>query len=594
MKVDKSRVNDPEYMKQEMKHSYKIFQFLGDDLRSNRSFILEMLKMEDFKFYYKLISSMGKDLKTDIDFIVTCAKILIDKGVLKADFISFLNCFPVDFLKNNTELLDAMRKAGIDIENSYTGKFFIDHTRTVDFEEEIQRKKDLILKNIENITVDEFLKITNSADRNNPTFMIDIIEKNEMLYACLSNSLKDDKEFMELAISRNPKIAEIAKAEIAKQEAIKEEKAKIKQEEKMERKINLEKQKELEQKEKEERIRQEYEEQGENHPKLILVNNFLSSNTSKKLFCKTNDIREQELDEALQEVGSIYPELKQKIEDKNRQTSAIYLSRVEKITTKLLSGEMTLAQYSRENNANIKISDLLRRIKNFEDRKNLQKIIINAIASGDLQMMDYVRLFSLEYDYKTVISSINSFIKETVKELPELQGKGKPINLAQMQVKELKKFEKLYKKSDFLGSSRGFKDNNGEIKMIQITDEHIEYARKYLKLEDEYICYRTMEQAISKLIKGEITKEEIDQMIEKRKAFLALKKKEQEKQELTQQAEKTDKEMKAAKVLKEEYEKKKPSTQDKNQNTQEGDLNNNGDTQQTTMNLVVEEMLDER
>ena len=170
--------------------------------------------------------------------------------------------------------------------------------------------------------------------------------------------------------------------------------------------------------------------------------------------------------------------------------------------------------------------------------------------------MDYIRLFSREYDYKTVSSSVNSFIKDVRRELPELDGKGNVINLAQIQIDGLKKFENQYKEKEFLGMSKGFKNANGKVEMVVITSEHIEYAKKYLRLEDEYICYTTMNKVLMQLIKGEIKVQDIDNRANKRSAVLKLEEKEQIIQELKQKEEQTQKEMKVAKLIKEEYEEK--------------------------------------
>ena len=52
-----------------------------------------------------------------------------------------------------------------------------------------------------------------------------------------------------------------------------------------------------------------------------------------------------------------------------------------------------------------------------------------------------------------------------------------------------------------------------------INDEHIDMAILYLKTIDEYICHYTVDQAISKIAKGDITHEKIrlQQEIEQKK-----------------------------------------------------------------------------
>lgn len=560
--IDESKVNDPEYMKKELKtNNPHIIQLLGQDLRNDPNFILEVLKMENFRYNFAIIGALGDNLKTNIDFLVACAEVLKSKGVIREDnFYKFTKRLSHNFIENNEEFWQAMNKAGITHKENIRTVNGLDYNSPEYYKDRKQKRQGTVLENIGNITSKEFLKITNESDRGEPKFMLEVITKNPSLYIHMSNKLKKNKNFMKLAISGNPQIEEVVQEETRKKEEETRKKVEENEKRRQERMKQNEEQKQKQERENVEKIKQEYNKQGENHPRLILVNEFLANNTSRKLFCKANDINEQELEEALKEVSEVYPEYKQKIADKNRQISAIHLNTVESINKKLISGEMTLVQYSRENNPNIRINELLKGLKNAEDRKSLQKLIINEMASGNLKMMDYVRLFSEQYSYKTVINSVNSFIKQVQREIPELQGRGKPINLAQIQVRELKKFEKQYKKSDFIGLTIGFKDNNDEMKMVTIDSEHIDYAKKYLQLEDEYICYSTMNKAISSLAKGEITKEEIDERIEKKKAFLELKKKARKKQELTEKAVQTGMKMEVAQALKKEYEEKMPST----------------------------------
>ena len=411
--------------------------------------------------------------------------------------------------------------------------------------------------------------------------MFEVITQNEYLYPYMSHRLKNDKQFMEHVISKNPRISAMIEKETIKEQRKKEEM----QKEKLKMQIDREIQRKQQIREKKEKIKEEYEQQGENHPRLSLVNDFLQSNTSKRIFCQNRGVNVKDLEDALKEVEDIYPEIKQKIQEKNRQASASHLGTVENINRQLLSGKMTLIQYSREQYTGKKIYELLNVIDDGEDRRKLQTLIVNTIASGNLKMMDYVRLFSSEYDYNTVMRNINAFIKEVGKEIPEIQGKGKPINLAKIQIKRLEQYKKQYKSSDFVGTSIGFRDDNGDTKMVVVTNEHVEYAKKYLKSQKEYICYKTISDTISKLIKGEITQEKIEQMIEHKNAVSTLRKKEQEKQGLMLQQEQTEKEMKAAKALKEDYEKKvkqKLGMQNESQNADDNgknDLNNNGDSE---------------
>lgn len=258
------------------------------------------------------------------------------------------------------------------------------------------------------------------------------------------------------------------------------------------------------------KLEEEYKKQGEKHPDFILVSNFLESNTSKILFSKKNNISIEQLNEAIKNISTFYPEMATKIAEKSEQSSAIHLSVVDSINKKLLSGEITIQQYSREFYKGKKINDLLKYITDPNERKKFHMLVVTAIASGELTMMDYMRLFSEDRDYKSIINGVNSYIKIASKEASELQGKDKPINKANIEIKSLKKYAKPCQNKDFVGERRGFYDSDGKIETVTITEKHVEYAKKYLQLHNEYICYSTINSILSKMVKGEITFEDID------------------------------------------------------------------------------------
>jgi len=61
------------------------------------------------------------------------------------------------------------------------------------------------------------------------------------------------------------------------------------------------------------------------------------------------------------------------------------------------------------------------------------------------------------------------------------------------------------------GEALGYmeKPTDKKPKMVTITDEHREMARQYLRATDEFICNKTMQTTLMKIIKGEIGIEQI-------------------------------------------------------------------------------------
>ena len=511
--MDKNRVNDDEeyneslgYIGKETLSSYKFVPSLSKSERKDANLILSIAKNKNFNYPWRLLSAVDKSI-LNTDFVISYVKILYDKGVLGPNSIQPLcRSLPSDFLDGNKKFWDAMIELGLAKHEIFEKSELGDLKRR-------ERKITDLMSKIDTVSIEEFMKLTNDVYRSNPQFMLDVISKNPALYVCSSEKLITDPDFNQLLISEVPEIETI----IEKSEQVRkiqyEQKEKEKQEKRLEaehKREEMKMQKKLEEKNK---LIAEYQEQGEEHPNLILVNDFLESNMSKGLFCKTRNITMEKLDEAIKEVPLIYPEIGMKIAKKNEQTTAIYLSTIDGIIDKLLSGEMTLEQYSRENFSGIKIDDLLHHITELHKRKQFHSLTINTIASGNLRMMDYMRLFSEKHDYRTIINNINQYIKIATKEVPELQGKDKPINKANLETKSLRKYSEPFQSKKIIGSSKGFKNAEGQMVMVPITEEHINYAKKDLQLKDEYICQTTMNSTLSKLVKGEITFEEIDKKI---------------------------------------------------------------------------------
>ena len=111
--MDKSRVNDREYMRQEMLVNHKAVQLLGEDLRKNPDFIMEMAKNEKFKFYWALLKVIDKGLINN-DFMIPYMRALYDRGVLNYNSIQqFSAILPQDFLRDNKAFWDTLIELGI-------------------------------------------------------------------------------------------------------------------------------------------------------------------------------------------------------------------------------------------------------------------------------------------------------------------------------------------------------------------------------------------------------------------------------------------------------------------------------------------------
>lgn len=460
------------------------------------------------KYRILLLRSLRPSDRNNPEFMLELIKI-------DPDFTQLLT----DTLKANHLFIALARMKNPDVSK------YLAFSKARDSVETVYERRKKALEEVSNINESNFKEYLTLAERSDKDFMLELIKHNPIIYKFALKSLRETKKFRKEAIAVNPDVKQYVEEEEKLEQKARDEKAR-------KRKLLNEILTEQEELKRKEALKREYQMLGENHPRLVLVNRFINSKKSKALFVKGNNITEEDLESAINEVTEIYPELKSKIDARNKQSSAVYLNKFENVINGLISGELSIKEYASDKGTRIKLRKILsdKSIK-LENLKAIREMVVNAIANGDLSAMDYIRIFSPEdsRNFSDTIIAIKEFLRVTGQILPELVGPNKPINLANRRMHELKKYERPYKVSDFLGSKRGFIDPvTKKTEMVVITQEHLDYARKYLFLEDEYLCATTIGEALNKLIKGDITREEID---ERYNSFSQLSKKKKEREE---------------------------------------------------------------
>ena len=455
-----------------------------------------------------LLRSLRPSYRNNPEFMLELIKI-------DPDFTQLLT----DTLKANHLFIALARMKNPDVSK------YLAFSKARDSVETVYERRKKALEEVSNINESNFKEYLTLAERSDKDFMLELIKHNPIIYKFTLKSLRETKKFRKEAIAANPDVKQYVEEEEKLEQKARDEKAR-------KRKLLNEILTEQEELKRKEALKREYQMLGENHPRLVLVNRFINSKKSKALFVKGNNITEEDLESAINEVTEIYPELKSKIDARNKQSSAVYLNKFENVINGLISGELSIKEYASDKGTRIKLRKILsdKSIK-LEKLNSIRAMVVNAIANGDLSAMDYIRIFSPNdsISFSNTIIAIKDFLRVTGRILPELVGPNKPINLANRRMYELKKYERPYKVSDFLGSKRGFVNPvTKKMEMVVITQEHLDYAKKYLFIEDEYICATTMGEALNKLIKGDITREEID---ERYNSISQLSKKKKEKEE---------------------------------------------------------------
>lgn len=125
-------------------------------------------------------------------------------------------------------------------------------------------------------------------------------------------------------------------------------------------------------------------------------------------------------------------------------------------------------------------------------------------------MMDYIRLFHIgdikNNEYQGTIQEFTIFMKGCLKhkELLDLYRKLK------REEKRLQGYKEKFNKSRCSDKVGYLNEDTGEIEFTEITDKHIEYAKRHLFNTGKYVCMISMEHVFKQFAKGELTFEDIE------------------------------------------------------------------------------------
>lgn len=253
-------------------------------------------------------------------------------------------------------------------------------------------------------------------------------------------------------------------------------------------------------------------ETGEKDSRISLVEDFINSNISRKLYCKQKNINISDFNKILKEISSIYPNIgitPEDIQKEAQKSSAIYLAKREKIANALLNGELTFDGYCHDIKG-VKIEDLLIEVKGTDKEIRLYRILGNGFISEKRDMMDYIRVFEKEeYDngtYKRTMQKFINFERGCLqhKELLDIYKKLKN------EEKRLGTYKRPFNKNEC--GRVGYQNNDtGKVEFMEITDEHIQYAKQHLRNTGKYICSSNMQEVFSKFARGELSFDDIEE-----------------------------------------------------------------------------------
>lgn len=170
---------------------------------------------------------------------------------------------------------------------------------------------------------------------------------------------------------------------------------------------------------------------------------------------------------------------------------------------KLLLGEIELKDIHND------ISKIMR-FATQEESEKIRNIFISNVLSHNLSIHQYSDIFGLDRRYyRTLPKQILERIDQYKRFFYEaVDKKDTSIELSK-EKRRIQSYIKPYVREN--GETLGFwNESTGKTEMVNITEEHREKAREYLKSRDEYICNKTMQSALREIVRSEIGGIDID------------------------------------------------------------------------------------
>lgn len=233
---------------------------------------------------------------------------------------------------------------------------------------------------------------------------------------------------------------------------------------------------------------------GEKDERVKFAEEFISFGESIEAFAEHKQISVEQAKAIMDEIRTssvVNEKLESAFGKKVNRIFAILTAEKEK----LLLGEIAIAD--------IKDINKILKLSTIEERKKIRDMLIKAIASHEISILQYKDIFG--------IKEINSSLPQNIIiELYKAKRFAGPLaREVYNEIDRLKPYRAPYIAGD--GETLGYREKptDKNLKMVAITDEHRNMARQYLSATDEFICSKTMQVTLMKIVKGEIGIEQI-------------------------------------------------------------------------------------
>lgn len=224
-----------------------------------------------------------------------------------------------------------------------------------------------------------------------------------------------------------------------------------------------------------------------------------------------------------------YSCIKERLDIFFRNNSMTFLNTIHDVKKKLLDGTISLKSVK-------KIDEVLK-ICDSEEQEKAYRIVARDIASHEISILEYASIFGFNKDYSLpncIVDKIKKSILQKVR-----NSKDESIRMLSKEI-----YAEIRRITEYTtpviqrqGAVMGYLD-----KELTITNEHIDMAKRYLKIQGEFVCNKTMFETLMMMVKGELDFETIERM-EKEKELINLQKDDKKLDELIAMCEQIIKEI---------------------------------------------------
>ena len=262
-------------------------------------------------------------------------------------------------------------------------------------------------------------------------------------------------------------------------------------------------------------------ETGEIDEGVRLANEFIDFGKSIEAFAKYQQMSTEQVKTIIDAIRTS-PIVKEKLDRALERNADRFFGTVKTKKEQLLSGKIAVTDIRG-------IHDVIR-LCNSEERKKVTEMLVQAMASHEIGILQYRDILGI----KEINSSLPQNIITQIEEIKRFAGP-----LAEEMYREMERLRPY--RTPYIaneGEALGYmeKPTDKTPKMVTISDEHRDMARQYLKATGEFICNKTMQATLMKIVKGEIGIEQI-QRAQKENELRNLQQEDGELGELIEQSE---------------------------------------------------------